>query len=571
MTTRKLIDAVMCSCSAVVALAVTSNAMAQAGASCDRINDPAPSSYSFTDNISRWGGTDTFDLDSGLELAAYEVRDVQINTLPIFDEANRRENNSLYRWINRAHMDTRPSVIANQILFRPGDKVNAQVLAETERLLRAQRYVGESEVRVLRKCGEQVELEVVTREVWTLLPEVTFHASGGDNSFGFGLRDSNILGSGQGVSLGYKSDADRDSYQLAFHNPNLGNTFRTLDMVTASNSDGHQLLLGYALPFYSLNSRTAWNVEFQSVQEILSQYQYGERVSELSRRAKTAELSRGFSKGLSDGYTQRFRYGLRVEQHNYSAGIDLPAPATRPVDVSMVYPFVEWESIEDNYIVAYNIRQIYRAEDLHIGKRILASIGYAPGDEGRIIMQGEYSDTLLSRPRLLLQLGTDYYARWNQRQSKLEDSIVHFALDFHRGQTENRSFFLGLSATRAFNLNNGRQVSLGGSSGLRGFDSHFLNGDGSVRVTAEQRIFTNYHILQLARLGFAGFVDAGRVFGQAENGAGRTFSNVGLGMRLAPSKSKEGKIIHIDIAYPLQVDQFGEKKLQFLIEAKATF
>ncbi|MEX2132441.1 MAG: hypothetical protein WD772_13245 [Pseudohongiellaceae bacterium] len=542
-------------------------ALGQTGQTCELVNYPAQSGYDFTETISRWGGKDSYQLDS----PSSQVGEIIITNLPVFDENNSREDNDLFRWANRIHINTRPAVIRNQLLFKPGDLISSQELAENERILRRQKFASDSEIRVLQKCGEKVDLEIVTREIWTLIPGFSYHSSGGDNELSVGLRESNLLGTGQRVSVFYKSDADRDSYQLAFENPNLGNSHRVIKLQTDRNSDGNHYLAEYSLPFYALDSRSAWYLGFESTEEILTQYRFGRKITELTHLSDTAEFSRGFSAGIRDGAVNRLSYGLRYEKQSYAPGRDLPSPADLSGDLSMAYPFLQIEHIEDNFAVGYNISQIYRAEDLHLGRRLLSSVGYAPGDADRLIVQGEYSDTLFSRPKMLLQWNADWYGRWNQQQKRWEDSVMKVNLDFHRGQTQYRTLYLGFNATRAVNLENGKQVTLDGSNGLRGFDNHYLNGDGSVRFTAEQRIFTNYHPLQLFRLGFAAFADIGRIFGGVEDGAGRTFSDVGVGLRLAPSKSDSGKVIHIDLAYPLQADIPGGRSVQLVMEAKVTF
>lgn len=552
---------------ALIFTCVCATAGAQSGDDCELVNVPADPGFSFTDAISRWGSADSYKLDGSL----YQVRQIGINNLPIFDETDPAENTPLFRWVNAIHIDTMPGVIADQLSFKSGDTISAQILAENERILRQRKFVGESEIRILQRCGEFVDLEVVTKEVWTLVPGLSYHASGGDNYLSVGVREANLLGTGQRVSVFYKSDADRDSYQLAFENPNTGNSFKSIKLQSDSNSDGNHYLVEYSRPFYALDSRSAWNFAYESTEEILTQYRYGKKLTEIAHDEITGEVSLGFSRGLHEGTTNRFTYGVRYENQRYSSGPDFPIPATTSRDMSLTYPFLQVEHIEDDYAVAYNISQIYRTEDLHLGKRLLASIGYAPGNDKRLITTGEYSDTLLSRPKTLLQWGAVWSGRWNRSSNSLEDSIINFNVDFHRGQTEKRTLYLGFAATRSINLHNGEQVTLGGSTGLRGYDNHYLNGDSSVRFTLEQRYFSNYHFLQLFRLGYAGFLDVGNVYGADEDGAGRTFSNIGLGLRLAPSKSDTGKIIHIDVAYPLQSNLSGRRSLQFIMEAKVAF
>lgn len=49
------------------------------------------------------------------------------------------------------------------------------------------------------------------------------------------------------------------------------------------------------------------------------------------------------------------------------------------------------------------------------------------------------------------------------------------------------------------------------------------------------------------------------------------YKNIGVGLRLAPSKTDEGRIIHIDLAYPLGGNIRGGKSVQLVIEAKTSF
>lgn len=537
------------------------------GLSCEQINQPARSGFDFTESISRWGSTDSFNIDA----SPYTVRNVSVNQLPIFDESNPDENNSLYRWINRIHIDTKPGVIRNKVLFEPGDTVNSRILAESERLLRDQKYVSESKLRVLQKCDDVLDVEVVTREVWTMTPDLSIHTAGGDNKFKIGVRDTNFLGTGQNVGINYNSTAERTAYEIAFEDEDFRDRHRLLKLVYSDNSDGSRYWVQLAQPFYALDSRRAWNFKLENTNEIMTQYQFGDKVSEVDHSYESAEMSWGFSGGIKNRVTRRYTLGLRHEQHSYGPGTELPLPGVKIEDVSLDYPFLQFERIEDNFATAYNISQIYRTEDLQVGSALSASIGYSPRDAGFLIMDGRYSDTLIFRPKMLLQWNTDWYARLNTNTSQWEDSRINFNVDFHRGQTEHRTLYMGLAATRALNLNSSEQIYLGGTNGLRGYDSHFLNGDSAVRFSIEQRLFTDYHPWQLLRVGFAGFFDVGRVYGSTDPAGNDLYKNVGLGLRLAPSKSDKGNIIHADIAWPLNRNSPGGNSPQFILELKGSF
>jgi len=546
---------------------VCSQSFAQNKPQCELVNSPALAGFDFTEGISRWGTQESFDIDS----THYKIHDITVNRLPIFDETNEKENNAVFRWINRVHIPTRQKVIRDQLLFDSGSEVSSQMLSENERLLRQQKYAADSKIRVLKKCGDEVDLEVVTREVWTLTPGFSFHSSGGETSIDIGVRDSNALGTGQRASIFYSSDTNRNSYKMAFENPNIGNTHRVIKVQAENSTDGFHYLADYSLPFFSLDAREAWRFSFDTTKEILTQYKFGKKATEVQRDKDYAEISRGFSAGLQNGVTNHFVYGLREEKYNYAQGINRPTPITLPQDLTLIYPFLEYESIEDNFAVAYNISQIYRTEDLSLGRKLRFSVGYDPTGEQHLVLQGNASDTLLSQRKMLLQWSGDWYGRWNRFDNAWEDTLLNFNLDFHRGQTEKRTLYLGFSASKAIHLNSSQQLTLGGSNGLRGFDSHYLNGDALLNLTVEERYFSDLQLFQLLRVGYAGFFDIGKVYGDPQWGADRLYKNVGIGLRLAPSKTDEGRIIHIDLAYPIGSNIPGGKSLQLVVEAKTSF
>ncbi len=548
-------------------LLAAGTAASQDNGKCIDINAPATTSYDFTKELTRWGSEKDYNLDA----SARVVRSISVNTLPIFDESNPREDNFLFRWANAIHFTTRADVISDQLLFKEGESATMHLLAESERILRSRQYVGDAAIRVLRECGDAVDLEVVSREVWTLTPELSFKSTGGDTSSGIGIRDSNILGSGQFLDFKYKNNPQRSSWALGYKNPNIGGTHAEFASEFAQNSDGHHYMVDATQPFYSLNDKHSWRVLWESTSEVLNQYTYGTKVSSLQHDYKAAEFIYGSSDGIVNGTVNRFSAGAHLSQQTWQKGPDLPAPVGFRTNLDLNYPFAQYDYIEDNFVTGFNIGQIKRTEDLQLGKHLRSRIGYAGGAGGNLIFNGDFGDTLLYQPGQLLQLSVNWDGRWSRDAARLEDTVLKASLDYQKELSQRRTLFLGLVANKVYNLNDGTQLILGGSNGLRGFDSHFLNGTGSVQFTAEERYFTDYHWLQLARVGFAMFYDAGKVFGNPDAGAQRLYQNVGLGLRLAPSRSESGQIVHIDLAWPLNSNVPGGGGRQFVVEVKNTF
>src|SRR5210317_2255965 len=120
-----------------------------------------------------WGVAAVADeLPSPAELEAIGavVGEIVYEKANVFDTSNPKENNSLYRLANRWHVVTRDSVLRNQLLFRPGDKFEARLLEESERLLRQNSFLYDAKIEPLSYADGIVDIRVRTRDLWTLMP-----------------------------------------------------------------------------------------------------------------------------------------------------------------------------------------------------------------------------------------------------------------------------------------------------------------------------------------------------------------------------------------------------------------
>lgn len=82
----------------------------------------------------------------------------------------------------RLHIRTKPATIRAQLPFKSGDRYNAQKRAETERNLRRQRFIYDARIVPVRFADGKVDINVITKDVWTLDPSVSFGRAGGVNS-----------------------------------------------------------------------------------------------------------------------------------------------------------------------------------------------------------------------------------------------------------------------------------------------------------------------------------------------------------------------------------------------------
>jgi hemolysin activation/secretion protein len=105
---------------------------------------------------------------------------------------------------------------------------------------------------------------------------------------------------------------------------------------------------------------------------------------------------------------------------------------------------------------------------------------------------------------------------------------------------------------------------MGGDQGMRGFPNQLHPGDARWTASFNYRLLTDQRWWGLVRLGYSAFVDLGSVHRLDGTGWSRTYSDVGLGLRLGNLKSSLGRVILLSIAVPLNREPYQEKR-QFTI------
>ncbi len=159
--------------------------------------------------------------DAVLEASGAVIGTIDIDIRNIFDKDDPRENSGLYRLANKLHLRTKRGAIKAQLLFKSGDPYRAQKLAETERNLRMLLYVYDAHVYPVHYADGKVDVKVITKDVWTLSPGISFGRSGGTNSTSYNLQDSNFLGWGKTVQISRSSNVDRTSNTIDYVDPNV--------------------------------------------------------------------------------------------------------------------------------------------------------------------------------------------------------------------------------------------------------------------------------------------------------------------------------------------------------------
>jgi hypothetical protein len=512
--------------------------------------------------------------DSSLEEMSARIGEVRIRVVDVFDESDPSEDRQIFRFVNRLHRKTRDWVIREQLLFESGDLYSARLLEESERYLRGKRYLYDAEIRPTGYRSGLVDIDVRTRDVWTLQAGAGFSRAGGENELQISLEDENFLGLGRKIGIERTSDVDRTSSQVTFEDKNLFGTRGHIEVSAASNSDGYRHLLKLGRPFFALDTRRTKGVVVILEDRVDPLFELGELTAEFRHQIDFFEGYWGFSKGLKNRSVTRWKFGHTYSSDRFSPVPGQPADLALPPDRTFSYPWVDFEFIQDRFVEARDLNRIARTEDINLGTRLQGRLGLSTkafGGDETVTLAGLNAGTGF-RPTAstLLFFSANAGARWSS--GDLETAVVGTSTRFFWRDLGNHALFGELQAAFVKDLDPEKQLLLGGDSGLRGYPLRFQSGDRRVLLTLEQRFFTDLELFKIANLGAAVFFDIGRAWfvgSEAENRFG-ILKDVGFGLRLSSSRSSGKSMLHLDVAFPLDGDDSIDS-VQFLVTTKESF
>ncbi|MEO6744800.1 MAG: BamA/TamA family outer membrane protein [Caldimonas sp.] len=519
--------------------------------------------------------------DATLEAGGALIGSVLHRRLNVFDETIPAEDTTLFRVANRIHIVTRESTLGAQLLFGAGDRFDARLLQESERILRSKPYLRDARIRPVGYHDGVVDIEVVTQDTWTLQPQVQFGRKGGRNTGGIGIEEHNLFGTGARFGLLFKSGLERDSKLLAFSDPNLAGSRWQLDAQYSLNSDGRAQTANLERPFYALDTRWASGVAWRNERRVDAVYDDGREVDRFATHERFASAYVGRSAGLRDGWVMRWTAGVTVDERRATASPGSVPSSPLPRDRTLIYPWFGLQVVEDDFRETRNQDQIDRTEDIALGWQARFRLGLATkafgSDRNALVFDSRLSKGFEpdTRQTVLVSAG----AAGRLERGELDDTTVGAAFRYYWRHSPRRSLFVGVSADRGIHLDIDSQLTLGGDNGLRGYPYKFRTGQGRWLFTAEERWFTNWYPFRLFNVGGAVFYDMGRVWGDnlvpvpaVASGARQdgVLRDVGVGLRLGNSRSAFGSVVHIDVAYPIDREA-SMRKVQIHVEVKRSF
>jgi hypothetical protein len=519
------------------------------------------------------GETPGIPSEAELEAAGAVVGEILIDNQNIFNLEDPKDDVKLFRLADHLHGRTHKSIIRDQLLFRSGERYSRRLIDESERILRADSYFYDAWIRPVRYHDGKVDLRVTTRDVWTLNPGFNFGRSGGTNSTGVQLQELNLLGTGVAVKVAHTKNIDRTESQLEVSDMHAFGTWTAVDVNYANLSDGrmHDLTLNH--PFYALDTRWAAGLAGRNDQQTDHLYDRGQIIDQFQDRHQAVQVYGGWSRGLQNGWVRRWSSGVTYDEHVFAPVSTWTGVTAVPEDRRFLYPWLQFDLVQDDYLKLWNHDQIARTEDFHLGTTASVRVGWADAALGSsrsaLMVQSSAGRGLRSGSSTLLLAGT---LTGRLENGEPRNALLAGSVRYYVEQNEHWLFFTALEGTKGWRLDLENQILLGGDNGLRGYPLRYQDGTARALWTLEQRYFTDWYPFRLFRVGAAVFFDSGRTWGSAPLAAPSLglLKDAGFGLRFGNARSGLGNVVHVDLAFPFNGDN-SIQRVQFLVQTEQHF
>jgi len=499
---------------------------------------------------------------SALEARKATIGKIEVEIGDVFDLTRPEENTWVGRTANHLHASTREVVIRRILLFAAGEPVRERRIRETERLLRALPFVKLARIDPLIQPDGNVVAVVKVRDAWTTQLNVGYSHVGGQHAMNLSLDEKNFLGSGKGVAFDLSKDHERSTWGLAYADPQVFGSRWTLAAHTQYLTDGFVRSIQLERPFYALETPWSAGVALSQSHSSLYLYDQGTQVFQAPFVQNEVRLSGAWL--LHESGNRVWRAGVLLQRQDTRYGPITrmsplsPLPAPLLTDRRLRGAGVTLATQEDAFEEFENLAGMDSPEDYNLawtGDLELGSYSRACG-------------STLNAPFFKVQVAkgwsssnanlTLFTASWDGRRpaTGMEDSRLALSLVSYHKLTENQILAGLVAVDRARRPDPEHWYYLGGDQGMRGFPNQLHPGDARWQASFDYRYLTEQRWWGLVRLGYSAFVDLGSVRRLDGRGWSRTYSDVGVGLRLGNLKSSVGRVILLNVAMPLNREPY---------------
>lgn len=497
---------------------------------------------------------------------------ITIDSRDIFDTTNPSESKWIYRTANILHLQTNESVVRRELLFKEGDAYNPDLIQETERNLRRFRFLRRVRIETNERPDGVVDVAVHTKDTWTLEPQFNFSRVGNKSSTKMGIVERNLFGTGKRIGAFIHRRPDGTHNSFAYKDQQfLG---RKLDLTGdyLSGTDFRQYGASLSKPFRSTQSRNSFEISNFFTEEILPAYRDGREVGRFEVEGRQAVFLLGRSFGSTTKMTRQGTVAYRHENHEYEpVSGDTSGFLKPPLDLSVVEFGADWQGID--FIKERHIEKFDRDEDFNLGEGVGFTFGvgqnWEAGRRTELLPQLRGQLGYLFRPGHFALAAAKYHSRI--ANDKTDNLLMSLDLQYFNRWRPKNTLAGHLAYDHGYRLDPEDYLLLGEDTGLRGYAIGQFSGERRLLFNLEDRLFFADDVLHLVSLGGALFFDSGYSWNPEDTmGLSDLRSAIGVGFRVALSRSSRNEPIRFDLAYALNNND-QNSRLVFSIQSGLKF
>ncbi len=496
---------------------------------------------------------------SAMAQSPTRVGTVTVHALDVYS-AEEAGQGWFYRVADRLHIETRRAVIEKFLLFRAGDEYRPELLAQTERNLRALRFLKSASVVASPEHDGVVDVVVTTQDAWSIAPETQAGSKGGASTYGATLSDSNLIGRGKDVELAWDKGIDRSRLGVNYSDPAFFVPYWNARFGYARNSDGYDHRFSVVRPFYAFTA--PWTAELSFTGFNQHDHIYADAIERERFRHHKREIvgSYGVALTASDRAATRLIGGLRFVDNSFTT-LDSHPLTIAPEPREFRYLFLRLDRVENDFVKVNFVNKDIRFEDFNLGRqtsmeaavssrllgadattgfaRFAASDGRRLGGDGFVLPTFAVSSRFAGGPAHTIATSSVCLVRRTEA-------------------TYPRALVGRLAVTSGWRVDRDVQFFADGLTGLRGYRAHTFAGSRAVVMNLEERLYLGREILQLASPGIVAFVDAGNASYGGFSQLMKLKSDVGVGIRVGLPRTPKN-LLRVDFSYALNADPLGRR------------
>ncbi len=482
---------------------------------------------------------------------------ITIEALDVYSR-DEEQHGYFYRLADRLHIETHRPVITQFLLFHEGDVYQPERLQETERNLRGLAFLKSASVSASAPHDGVVDVRVVTQDAWSIAPETQAGSRGGMSTYGATISETNLLGLGKDIELGWSKGVDRRQLALNYNDPAFFAPYLRAHFGYARNSDGYNRQFNFRRPFFAFATPWASDAAFTAFRQNDRLYGHGVEVSRFQQNHRDYGGSYGIALDPKDTEANRLSAGFRFIDDDFAPIRD---HAGFQSSREFRYVFLRYEHMQNDFLKVNFVNKDLRFEDFNLGRQYGIETAVSPSALG----VDSTTELVHVRGAQGFRLGETSFVMPSINASTrfvsgIQNAIAGASVLYvDRGGTDYPHTLVGhVAVSSGWRMDPELQFFADGLTGLRGYRAHTFEGSRSIVINLEQRFYLGHEVLQLASPGVVAFVDAGNATNGGLTSLLALKADIGVGIRVGLPRTPKN-LLRIDFAHALSRDPLGRR------------